>query len=460
MMRLRGAWLLVAALVSGATPGNGADLPTREQFAFALPITVDGNAPVYRLEVPLAVYRDCVDAQLGDLRVLNGRGEVVPFALRRPSTEVRQAAEPVRLALFPLHGDPAAAVAALSLSVRDGDTQVELQRPTTAAQPDAPTAYLLRAGERDRFEALTFEWAAGQPDFAENAMVETSEDLVAWTVVVARAPLAQLRHDGEVFEQGRVSFAPTGARFWRIRPEPGKTLPAITAVSATPPADSAEVARLRTSVPGSTVPDEPGVYQFDLGAQLPVDRLDMDLPDANTAARVEFFARRSAADPWHSVGRAALYRLNSANGELHSPPLEIAADANRYWRVVVDPGGGGIGQGAPTLRAGWLPHVLVFVVRGAAPFELVYGNRGAASAEVSLETLLPEGALHDAGGSLEALPHAVAGTPGVAGGTDRLLPPPPVTPWRIWLLWLALGGGVLVLGVVAWRLARQMRAAN
>ncbi len=464
MTLVRSACLLFS-LLSGVALGNGSELPAREQFAFALPVTVDGNGAVYRLEVPREVYRDCVDAQLADLRVLNGRGEVVPFALRRPSTRIRQASAPVRLALFPLHGDPVAAVAALSLSVRDGDTQVELQRPTAPGDSTAPTAYLLRADESARFEGMTFEWAADAPDFAANAVIETSEDLVAWNMVVPRAPLARLRYGGEIFEQGRVSFAPTSARFWRVSPEPGKALPEITGVRALPLAGSAEVERLRASAPGAPVPGEPGAYQFDLGAQLPVDRLDMDLPDANTAARVEFLARRSEADPWHSVTRAALYRLNSANGEIangeiHSPPLEISTDANRYWRVVVDPGGGGIGQGAPTLRVGWLPHLLLFVVRGPAPFELVYGRHGAASAEVSLESLLPAGALVDAGGSLESLPRAVAGEPQVVGGADRLLPPPPVTPWRTWLLWFALVGGVLVLGFVAWRLARQMRAAS
>jgi len=461
MRLLGGACLSIAALICGAALADGGTgLPTREQFAFVLPLSVDGTGAVYRLEVPREVYRDCLDAQLGDLRVLNGRGEVVPYALRRPSTRVRQAATPRRLALFPLHGDPVAAVAALSLSVRDGDTQVELQRPTAPAESSAPSAYLLRTDGLTGYEELVFEWAADAPDFAANAVIETSEDLVAWNVVVPRAPLARLRHGGEVFEQGRVSFPPVAGRFWRVSPEPGATLPVITGVNAVPPADTAEVARLPESAPGTAVPGRAGVYEFDLGAQLPVDRLDMDLPDVNTAVRAEFLARRNDAEPWHAVTRAALYRLNSAGGEIRSPPQEIPATANRYWRVMVDPGGGGIGQGVPMLRVGFLPHVLVFVVRGPAPFELVYGRHGATSAEVSLESLLPPGALHDSAGSLEALPRATSGAPGIAGGEEQLLPPPPVTPWRIWLLWLALGGGVLVLGAVAWRLARQMRATE
>jgi len=455
-------WLtaLVALLDAAAQAGAAGDLPTREQFAFSLPIALEGNGAVYRLELPREVYRECVDPQLQDLRVLNGRGEVVPFALRQPSSQVRRAAEPVRLALFPLHGDPAAAVAALSLSVRDGNTQVELQRPPAAAESTAPSAYLLRADQDAPFESLSFEWAPDASDFAVNAVIETSADLVTWSPVTQRAPLARLRHDGQVIGQAQVSFRPTRARFWRVAPEPGKSLPEITVVSATPVADAADVERLRASAPGTAVAGEAGVYQFDLGAQLPVDRLEMELPDMNTAARVEFLARRGERDSWHSVTHAALYRLNSSNGEIRSPPLEIAADASRYWRVVVDQRGGGIGQGATILRVGWLPQVLVFVVRGPGPFELVYGNYGAPSAEVSLESLLPSGALRDAGGSLDTLPRAITGESRPAGGAGRLLAPPPAAPWRRWLLWVALCGGVFALAVVAWRLARQMRLAS
>jgi N-acetylmuramoyl-L-alanine amidase len=351
-------------------------------------------------------------------------------------------------------------VAALSLSVRDGNTQVELQRPSAAVDSTVPSAYLLRADRDARFETLNFQWAPDAADFAVNAVIETSEDPVTWSPVTQRAPLARLRHDGQLFEQSRVSFRPTRARFWRVAPEPGKSLPGITAVSATPVADATDVERLRASAPGTVVAGAAGVYQFDLGAQLPVDRLEMELPDKNTAARVEFFARRGASDSWHSVSQAAVYRLNSANGEIRSPPLEIAAAASRYWRVVVDPGGGGIGQGATSLRVGWLPQVLVFVVRGPGPFELVYGNYGAPSAEVSLESLLPAGALRAAGGSLDTLPRAITGEARPAGGAGRLLPPPPAAPWRLWLLWTVLCGGVFALAVVAWRLARQMRMAS
>jgi len=45
----------------------------------------------------------------------------------------------------------------------------------------------------------------------------------------------------------------------------------------------------------------------------------------------------------------------------------------------------------------------------------------------------------------------------ISGNSDKLLPAPPPLPWRTWLLWASLLTGVLVLGILAWRLQRQMR---
>ena len=152
-----------------------------------------------------------------------------------------------------------------------------------------------------------------------------------------------------------------------------------------------------------------------------------------------------------------MYRMQTANGELLSPPLVVQRERARHWRVKVDQRGGGIGSGVPRMRAGWLPDRLVFVTRGEGPFELVYGSAVAPGAEVPLDSLLPgETTLGSTRGP--GLPSARAGEPREAGGLERLLPPAPPRPWRAWIMWAALIAGVATLGALAWNLARQMRA--
>ncbi len=426
----------------------------REQFAYALPIEIWAGAPAQWLDLPLTVYRDAVDPALRDLRVLNGKGEVVPFALQRPPQGVARPATELRLPLFPLRGDPVSALAALRLDLRAGSTSLEVRGG--AYTPEAPlAAYLIDAQQvGEAFETFVFELLADTADFSVSAVLEASDDLVDWRTVSARVPLARLRHAGGIFENRSVSIRPTRARFWRLSAPPGGTLPVLAGVLGMRVSGIVPVDRQVLTAAGERS-GVPGGYGFDLGAQVPVDRLELELPDVNTVAQVEYFARRTTGEPWSFVARAAVHRLQTPADELRSAPLAIPAQACRYWQVVVDPRGGGLGTGVPSLRAGWLAHRVLFVARGAGPFELVYGNFAAQNAEVALDVLLPGGAM--SADAVLAQPLARAGTPRLAGGVERLQAPPPAGNWRLGLLWAALGVGVLSLAAVAWRLARQMR---
>jgi hypothetical protein len=363
--------------------------------------------------------------------------------------------------MFPLRGDPTAPASTLSLSIRAASGEIDVQGGPRSGGEATISAYLFDAAQvPGPIDALTFAWSPDAPDFSVSVQLESSEDLTNWQTVIARAPLAQLRHGGEVFESRRVTMPPTRAHYWRLRGQPGVSLPVLDGVSASRVADSVAVARQLTEVAGQHLAGSAGEYLFDLEAQVPVDRLEMLLPDVNTVARVEYFARRSAGEAWRSVARTPVYRLRSSGDELRSPPLAIAPEASRYWRVVVDPRGGGIGIGEPKLRVGWLAHRVLFVTRGPAPFELVYGSALAESADVALEDLLPGRAAQGESTIELDLPVATVGAPHLAGGLEQLRSPSPPTAWRKILLWAALLAGLLALGVMAWRLARQMRAGS
>jgi hypothetical protein len=447
----------VVLLWGMATIALAAEPPVREQFAYAIPLDVPAASPVVTLALPTAVYRDCVDAGLRDLRVINGAGEVVPYALRRTPASTRGAAKAARVPLFPMRGDAAQAAPALQLSIVDGRTQLEVQGAGAGAPPI--DTWLMDTRSIDTpIESFTWEWAPDAPDFSLNLRIDASDDLENWRTIEASAPLARLRHAGEIFERRTVAFRPTSAKFWRASASGAGDLPVLTAASAMPVVGDVPVERQFAEVAGAPQPGQPAEYLFDLGAQLPVESVQLELPDINTVAEVEYFARRTATDEWRPVARGAVYRLQGAGGELNSPALPAGGDARRLWRVKVDPRGGGIGQGIPRLRAGWLADQVVFVTRGGGPFELLYGSYAAPAAELALGSLLParDAASFDAA----SLPTAQAGAPEEAGGVELLEPPPPERPWRAWVLWATLLAGVATLGALAWSLARQMRTAN
>jgi hypothetical protein len=149
-----------------------------------------------------------------------------------------------------------------------------------------------------------------------------------------------------------------------------------------------------------------------------------------------------------------------------SPEISIGTNADREWLLRVDQRGGGLGSGTPVMHAGWIPHQIVFAARGEPPFQLAYGNRQAKPAAFGIETLIP-GYREDGAQKIRAAKPGAQQTISVReaqaqaqtelGGEARR---EDQVDWKRWSLWGALGVGVLLLGLMAWRLTRQMNAAS
>jgi hypothetical protein len=457
-MMFSGRPLIAVAICAVMPLVAAADTPLRDRFAYSIPLDVPSGEPVVRLDMPFAVYRDCVDATLRDMRVLNGAGELVPFTMRRGDPGILRQVAPTSLPLFPLRGPAVESPSSLRFRLESGGAVFEVAGADAGGKADdAPvTAYLVNAESVDApIASFSWEWPEETADFTLALVVSASDDLEDWRTVASNAPLARLRHGGEKFEQHKISFTPTRARYWRMSAAGAAILPPFTSVSATTVIGAIPAERMHIEVAGKVTPGLAGDYEFDLGAQIPVDRVELLLPDINTVAEVDFWTRRDSKDPWQRIEMARVYRLQGAGGEMTSPALEFMPDSRRYWRVKVDPRGGGIGTGVPRLRAGWLNDQLIFVTRGGGPFEIVYGSYDATPAMVELDSILGAVRSMPAG-----IPFASAGESRNAGGPDILRAPSPPGPWRTWILWIALVTGVVTLGVVALNLARQMRATS
>jgi hypothetical protein len=132
---------------------------------------------------------------------------------------------------------------------------------------------------------------------------------------------------------------------------------------------------------------------------------------------------------------------------LRNGPVTIDPNTDRYWRVSADKRGGGLGAKAPRLVVAWVPHELVFVARGTPPFYVAYGSAGATSAAVSLAAI-PQNV---------SIARASLGTPESLGGEARRAAPPAPYPWKTGVLWGILIVGAGLLGLMAYRLAKETR---
>ena len=454
---------LTAVLVSLLAPMLGLAAERPGDFAFGVPVRVDARDALYEVEIPASLYQGVTRADLGDVRVFNGDGEPVPFALEPRPARRAQKAEPIAVPYFPLYGARESDLDGLRLKVEKSRAGTVVSVKSQAEEPLLKRqllAYLVDASAlKQPYEALELDWRQSTASYATSLRIEASDDLKGWTTVVSQAPLVRVDHGGERLEQRTVEFQPRTAKYLRL------SWPALAKVDAGH-AEPLELTRLMVRTGDvalepertwtETLPepgDKPGEYLYDLRGQFPVERLRFALPQENTIVRVELLSRPDSRRDWQSVANAVLYRLTQQGHQVSSPELALATDTNRYWLLRVDQTAGGLGRGLPRMSAGWVPQKLVFAARGREPFQIAYGSSKVQAGAYPVETVVP-GWRADQRPKLtraELLPERLLGG---AAALHRAFN------YRIWGLWSALALGVLLLAWMAWRLSKQMQTAQ
>lgn len=435
------------------------------QFAHGAAISVDGADSHYRFPMPAAAYLGITRGDLGDLRVFNAAGEAVPYAFA-PLRPKAIAPQTTVAKLFPLYGEESKGLDSVDVRLEQttGGTRVRVASKPSGGPARKLLGYLIDTGEEPPvLAALQLDWQAGN-DFTGLGYVEASDDLKRWRSLADGAPVVNLEHDGARLEQRRLPIAGARARYLRLSFTGLPRTFALKEVRLELPADPWQPTRDWLGVAGAHDAKRAGEYTFDTGGHFPVDRLRFSLPQQNTVAQGRLFARERAEAAWQPVTSFVLYRLLRDGREFLNPEVIIPADSRRYWMLKVDQRGGGLGAGEVRLEFGWVPHEVVFAARGAAPFSLAYGMKGAKPTAMAIATVLPgykigepipaklaavsvEGPLVRQQPSLFADPAGFVRAAVDSGEAKR------------WALWAALVVGVLVIAGMAFGLLRQLGRA-
>jgi len=443
--------LMLCLLHLGATAGALA-VPSVQlrDFAQASRLLLEGEGALYALSLPERVYAGVTRPDLGDLRVFNGAGAVVPHELTRPPGPPAEDSPEVELPLFPLYDDDRAAEQ-VKLRVLRKPEQGEILIEREQAPLSHLIGYVLDARQLDgRIDRLRVHWSdpTESGGFLVSVEVQAGDDLDSWRTLEPDAVLADLTHSGHRLKRDKITIPATKAQFYRLefnRPERAVELVAALArQTASRVPRTPELWRQVAVRHGS-----PGEYLFDIPASLPVSGLRIALPERNTLTSAVVYSRKDSREQWRGRAQAQLYRLSHGDAELINPDLDLAGVTDPHWRLVVDQAAGGIGSGLPDIHIGWIPHRLVFVARGDGPFTLAWGSARAGPLHLGGTGLGRN--LEGAGVSvLTAILEDEQLSPGGAAALA------PQVDWRQWMLWGVLVVGALALVVMAVRLFRQM----
>jgi len=443
-MKRSGVVLLCLASFAAA-----ADEP--DDYAFALPIEGVAGGALYRVAIPRVVHEAAAFPDLRDIRVFNGEGKIVQFALR-PLAKAGDRPAPVALPFYPLRGPHGARVEDLDLALEKsaGGANLKVKSRFTVGGRWGLLGYLVDASQiKEPLSGLAVDWNAAGENYSAAVRVDGSDDLRHWMPLGEAAQLLRLLRAGQRLEHRTIEYQPSRVRYLRIAwhdPAQAVELKTVLGVRA---GQGAQLGRVWKRVVATPDANKRGDYRIDAGGLFPLDRLKLRVSRENIVAPVAIFSRGAAGDEWTPVARTLVYRVSQGGLEVANTDVSFAPNSHRYWLLRVDETGGGIGSQTLVVRAGWIPREIVFAARGAAPFTLSYGNAKAKSAAVAIDTLVPDWR----SGEGPSLPIAKTGAPRsraaerAAGGIDT----------ERASLWSAL---VLGLAALVWMFWRRRRREN
>ncbi|QZA76800.1 DUF3999 domain-containing protein [Deefgea tanakiae] len=426
------SWLLFA-LLSSAAWGN----PTPADFHYSQSLITQSGSAQYQLSLPLDVYQHSQRSDLGDLRVFNAAGELVPYTLRTPSAiEAKQQA--VSLPFFPQTEQQSTAGSRTQIQ-RNPDGSL-LQITQQALQKDIVT-YLVDASKiKTPLSSITFAWQ--NPEYSGTVIIEASDDLQQWREL-QRGNVLKLQYQNQQLAQQTLVLPNTNAKYLRLSwPDGAPQLQSVDVglhKGKTQTPHEWQTAHISKS--------EQGALFFKTLTATPVDQMRITLPEINTVVRAQLYSRQRSDAAWQSRWQGVLYRLMRNTVELNNTPPMFSPNGHTKWKLQLDTQGGGVGNGQVKIEMGWTPSTLIFVARGDPPFTLAYGNKTIVSAAQSEVDLL-------------LTPSSVIANASVA---SAVLNPNPTTQsdpaqQKKWLLWGALLVAVGVLAVMARSLIGQLKS--
>jgi hypothetical protein len=432
-----------AALLLGVLSlfaANAALALAPQDFAYGMPIMATELAAAYRVQLPVDVYKVSVH-DLGDVRVFNAQGEAVPYAIRR--MDLRAESGPAQpLPLFPLRGDAQSSAQGLRLTLDSPNGALKLQTEGHASDSGSAAQYLIDARTfAAAIAALQLSWPDSSGDFSGRIRIESSDDLGSWHAVLA-APIANLHAGGQQLVESRIVLPNLKAQFLRLSWIGNKPSFELNGVRAEAAEGEPRVNWSTVVVAGNAVAG--GDYDFDLGARLPLQRVNLVLPEGNSVYLADFKSRPDGKAPWRLVTHAGVYRVATVDGEQSNGPIEIPVDHDRYWRVHLSGESGA--AVALRLQGSWSPSEIEFLAHGKPPYILAYGSSSIDAAATDLSAM-PSGTL---------IATATLSGRTALGGEARINALSALYDKRT-LLWTVLVIAVAAMATMAARMARDRR---
>jgi Protein of unknown function (DUF3999) len=425
--------LAVAPLIAAGAP------PTPSDYAHGITIETPPGLPLIEMTLPDTVYQATTRADLGDVRVFNARGQVVPHAFCAAPEAATPEIIGQQLPVFELRqGSERDAGSRIEVQASDGTSHANVlgAGSDTAAAGSGRTHIIDARQSQYPLRALQFDWQTRDGASEVKVRIEASADLDHWEVLVPASTLLPVPRAAHQLKHERIELPRRKYDYLRVE-RLDRGLPIrIKSVLAEAVADASDI-EPRWFMPDALVSSDPDALLFDTARLAPVRYAHLRLQQENSSLRVVLQSRSNDESAWRDRWQGESYLIMTDTKRRESPPAYFDPTTDRYWRVQLPKDAHGA---SPRLDLGYRPARLRFLGEGAGPFTLAYGSRRAPAALVpACKGLLADIEIKD---RAQPIGEGRPGFPHVLGGEAAYTPLPNKTPLRLAVLW-----GVLIAGL-------------
>lgn len=433
----RRALSLTLLLVLAGAALFAADLPEAwRSWRYSRPLDAHPSGEPVRLTIPAEVLAHSA-SRLADLRILDDQGNEVPYLIGGEAGETISRIVPAALR-------------------------------ENSFVPGQYTQVVVDTGDRVKFHN-TVRIETSETDFINWVEVAASDDARLWRVVKARAPISRFRKENLEGSQ-TIRYSDNTGRYLRLRIFEPRQQFSVTRVQV-----QIQEARERdfAPLPASFTPDpsaSPSLTRWDadLGsADLPVAEalFETSQPEFYRAVRV-LSSEDGKEWRFYTGGEIHRYTLGEKAEQKTEESLRVPIPESwdlprpergpRYWRIEILNGNDKPLEGARvTLRMA--ARFALFWPRQERSYRLLYGNVAAKTPSydlAQLASLKRIAAAAETTAAHESVPLVRSASLGPEELTANYSDPRPYTEKHSWLLWLAMGAAVLLLGYSALRALR------
>lgn len=467
LARAAAALLLLAPAAASGESISTATPDHKGLYSHAIPLAVSGRNAVVQLRLPPAVYLHAASADLHDLRVFEGGGRAVPFALTAPPAYAQVQRRELPAAIFPVHAEAGGPAMHSDLEIRtsaDGAVTAIISRQGGAQKNAELSSLVLDFGRpegKPAIDALVFTLPPGVANYQAQVQLEVSDDLRTWDSA-GYASLSWLSNSAQqTLTSNRMEFPPRAFRYGRLTWRSGAPLQFASVVAQAPASSASIPARDSISLKPAA-----GRFQHDLvynaALAIPVERISLSFGAGNVLMPAQI---------GHYVQLPALKGKQNTRWEfrpqLQATFFQMLQDGQQRRSGDVLLGGAHAAQWVlrpesppatpPSMTLSWTPATMVFMASGTPPYSLHVGRHDAPPGVRDLREVAPGFSATE----LAGLEQAVAGTvqvrsapqaaPAAAEEAARS------AKLRKSLLWGVLLLGVAVLAVMVSKMWGQLR---